>query len=283
MTMDLDTVNPQALNFQTTNFGAADGWMDFQSNDLGLEDFDTTLFGNIDSALTNFGMMEPSTVSFHYVNSSSTANYAFDLAGMPARRIDAGTMHLGRTDYGASDNNAISSFTTASMSCGTTSVRSTDVVMTGMGVLEYPTMNDDATHYHPMDLDNLNLSIRRTAMAGGQQVSSACPFLQPAAASQLTSAPNLGSPQHTKFTRVPTKKLPKRKCSGGRAARRRVTSDEWQEYRPFIEQLYIIENVKLTEVMKILKVKFGFEASYVTHPNLLPMQGPIIISHSKLC
>jgi hypothetical protein len=168
------------------------------------------------------------------------------------------------------------------MSCSTINVRSTDDVMTGMGVLGHPTMNDNAAHYHPMGLDNLNLSIR-AAMAGAQQVSSAWQFLQPTAAPQLTNTPNLGGPQHAKFIHVPTKKLPERKCLGGRVARKRVTSDDWQEYRPFIEQLYIAENVKLTDVMKILKAKFGFEATYVTLPDLLPMQRLIINRYSRLC
>lgn len=41
----------------------------------------------------------------------------------------------------------------------------------------------------------------------------------------------------------------------------RVVIDDWEDYRPFIEQLYIEENMKLEEVMQVLKTKFGFEAT----------------------
>lgn len=42
-----------------------------------------------------------------------------------------------------------------------------------------------------------------------------------------------------------------------------ITAEDWEDYRPFLEQLYVVENVKLKEVMKILETKFGFVATYV--------------------
>ena len=39
----------------------------------------------------------------------------------------------------------------------------------------------------------------------------------------------------------------------------RSSVDDWDDYRPFIEQLYVEENRKLTDVMEVMKVKFDFK------------------------
>ena len=49
-----------------------------------------------------------------------------------------------------------------------------------------------------------------------------------------------------------------------RAKRAKITAHDWQEYRPFLEQLYLVENVKLKDVMEIMETRFGFAATYVT-------------------
>jgi hypothetical protein len=261
-----ETVNPQALQLQSTNFDAADGWMDFPSTNLGPEDFDTMTLGNVDGDKTKSGLMESETANFgfDFVNSGSTLDWAFDLELMTAGRIDTGSLQLAIMDFDAYYNYAIPGFTTASVSCGTTNVRSIDDVMTGMDVLEYPTMNVTAARYHPTGLDNLTFSMRGAAMVGGQQVNSTGQFSQSPATPQLTNTPNLGGPQRAKSTHLASQLLPKQTRLGGSAKREPVTSDDWEDHRPFIEQLYITENAKLTDVMKILKVKFGFEATYVT-------------------
>jgi hypothetical protein len=263
-----ETVNPQALQLQSTNFDAADGWMDFPSADLGPEDFDIMTLGNVDGDKTKFGVMESETVNpgFDFVSSGSTIDRAFDLELMTASRIDTGSLQLATMDFDAYYSSAIPGFTTASVSYGTTNVRSIGDVMTGMGVLEYPTVNVTAACYHPMDLDNFNFSMRRATMTGGQQVNSTGQFSQPPATPQLINTPNLGSPQRAESTHLASQLLPKQTRLGGSAKREPITSDDWEDHRPIIEQLYITENVKLTDVMKVLKAKFGFEATYVTLP-----------------
>jgi hypothetical protein len=277
----LETVNPQALQLQRTNFDAADGWMDFPITDFGLEDFNTTTLDNVDGAKTKSGLMESETVDI--VNSGSTTDWPFDLECVTAGRIDTGSLQLATMDFDASYNYTIPGFTKALVSCGTTNVRSTDDVMTGMGVVEYPTMNVTAAHYHPMGLGNLNFGMRGTTTLGNQQVNSTGQFPQSSAPPQLTNTTNLGGPQHAKSTHLASQVLPKQTRLGGSTKREPVTSDDWEDYRPFIEQLYIVENVKLTDVMKILKAKFEFEATYVALSNPLPMQRLIIIPHSRLC
>ena len=276
----LETVNPQALQLQRTNFDAADGWMDFPITDFGLEDFNTTTLDNVDGAKTKSGLMESETVD---VNSGSTTYCPFDLECMTAGRMDTGSLQLATMDFDASYNYTIPGFTKASVSCGTTNVRSTDDVMTGMGVLEYPTMNVTAAHYHPMGLGNLNFGMRGTTMLGDQQVNSTGQFPQSSASPQLTNTTNLGGSQHVKSTHSASQVLPKQTRLAGSAKREPITLDDWEDYRPFIEQLYIIENVKLTDVVKILKAKFGFEATYVALSNLLPMQRLVIIPYHRLC
>ena len=51
------------------------------------------------------------------------------------------------------------------------------------------------------------------------------------------------------------------KSSGVMATRSKITTDDWQEHRPFIEQLYVVENLKLKDVMKTMEIRFGFVAT----------------------
>ena len=114
-------------------------------------------------------------------------------------------------------------------------------------------------------------------MLGDQQLNSMGQFSQPPATPELTNTTNLGGPQHAKSAHSASQVLPKQTRPGGSAKREPITSDDWEDYRPIIEQLYIIENVKLTDVMKILKAKFGFEATYVALSNLFPMRRLVVI------
>jgi hypothetical protein len=280
-----ETVNPQALQLQSTNFDAADGWMDFPSTNLGPKDFDTMTLGNVDGDKTKSGLMESETVNFvfDFVSSGSTTDRAFELELMTAGRIDTGSLQLATMGFDAYYNYAIPGFTTASASCGTTNVRSIGDVMTDMGVLEYPTMNVSAARYHPVGLDNLNFSMGGAAIAGGRQVNSTGQFSQPPATPQLTNTPNLGGPQRAKLTHLASQLLPKQTRLGGSAKREPITSDDWEDHRPFIEQLYITENVKLTDVMKILKAKFGFEATYATLSQPTSNAKTHYNPHSALC
>jgi hypothetical protein len=268
--MTPETVNPQVLQLQRTNFDAADGWMDFQITDLGPEDFDTMTLGNVDGANTKSELAESETVNF--ANSASTVDWPFGLECATAGRVDTGSLQLAITDFNVSYNYMIPGFTKASVSYGTGHVRSADDVMTGMGVLEYHPMDVTVAHNHPMGLDNLDFSIRGVAMLGDQQVNSTGQFPQPLAPPQLTNTTNLGGSQHAKSTHLASQVLPKQTCLGGSVKGEPITSDDWEDHRPIIEQLYIIENMKLTDVMKILKTKFGFEATYVALSNLPPTE-----------
>lgn len=41
-------------------------------------------------------------------------------------------------------------------------------------------------------------------------------------------------------------------------------NEGWEGYKPEIERLYMEERKSQTHVMKIMKLKYGFSASYVT-------------------
>jgi hypothetical protein len=280
-----ETVNPQALQLQSTNFDAADDWMDFPSTDLGPEDFDTMTLDNVGGDKTKSGLTESETVNFgfDFVNSDSITDRAFDPELTTAGRIDTGSLQPATTDFDAYYNYEIPDFTTASVSRGTTNVRSIDDVTTGTGVLEYPATNVTAARHRPVGLDNPNFSMRGAAMAGGQQVNSTGQFSQSPATPQLTNTPNLSGPQRAKSTHLASQLLPKQTRLEGNAKREPVTPDDWEDHRPFIEQLYITENVKLTDVMKILKAKFRFEATYVTLSQPTSNAKTHYNPHSTLC
>jgi Clr5 domain len=43
--------------------------------------------------------------------------------------------------------------------------------------------------------------------------------------------------------------------------RTKISEDDWEDLRPFIEQLYLVENVKLKELMQIMEIRFSFVAT----------------------
>src|SRR5436305_9480505 len=94
--MASETVNPQALQLQRTNFDAADGWIDFPITDLSPADFNTTTLVNVDGAKTKSGLRE-----------SETIDWSFDLECMTAGRMDTGSLQLATMDFDVSYNPTI--------------------------------------------------------------------------------------------------------------------------------------------------------------------------------
>lgn len=43
--------------------------------------------------------------------------------------------------------------------------------------------------------------------------------------------------------------------------RTKISADDWEDLRPFIEQLYLVEDVKLKELMQIMEIRFSFVAT----------------------
>ena len=50
-------------------------------------------------------------------------------------------------------------------------------------------------------------------------------------------------------------------CTNGWRQRQVVTSDVWEDVRPFIEQLYLVEEIDLKSLIRILEINLGFTAT----------------------
>ena len=53
--------------------------------------------------------------------------------------------------------------------------------------------------------------------------------------------------------------------------KRQHSAQDWENQRPQITRLYSVENRPLGEVKAVMKVEYGFEATYVPFMYLLPV------------
>jgi hypothetical protein len=147
---------------------------------------------------------------------------------------------------------------------------------------ENNTVTVDVTHHDLTGLSNLIPLIRERGTMGIPQKHLANQASHLLSGDSRTNSCDVSLPHQHGLGTNPNLKRPARVYLGDSTARKkaksnnwreyqpkprntalRVTAEEWQEYRPFLEQLYVVENIKLKDVMKILETKFGFVATYV--------------------
>lgn len=249
--------------------------------------FDDTDFGDsglMQSATIDFGTMDFIITNLDFTDASSMDFSAIDLGRMSAAPMDSGVMDTNTLgDLGASESVPIHSACT---------VRPHSLINNGMdnesmdiGALENDTICVPGPHHDTVRSSTFDISNKDIGIAGNQQMHVLDRTLQPSAAGQCNGAIEVGYIPHYRSMTRPHPELPWQICPGNSttrgwitsdycreyrsecldlwAARAKITADDWQEYRPFLEQLYIVEKVKLKDVMQILKIKFGFVATYV--------------------
>jgi hypothetical protein len=291
------------MDFEAMKYEIADDLIDFRSKDVSSVDLDTMTFGDTDFGMTKPGWTGPGTidlstlqfddsgagfVEFDFINSGSTdfgdVNF-IENHGAPA---DSGMPGLDLTGFEMFENGPKYSLTAASdtMAPCTMAHQRMYQSMKDVDVLERNSINVTMAHNDPTGLGSLGLSRRGSNAEGDQRNHSSCTTLQPSTSGPCHGAIKVGYPHPYSSTTFPHSVLPTQirpgastsrkqvksgesneyqpKCSEASPPRTKITADEWQEYRPFLEQLYVVEGVKLKDVMKILETKFGFVATYVT-------------------
>jgi hypothetical protein len=154
--------------------------------------------------------------------------------------------------------------------------------------LENDTLDGTAPCHGTIPPRNPDLGNKAIKIAEDQEIHSIDQILQSSTASQSKSAIDVGYSHHNRSSNSPLPTVlrqicPGSRCHGGSAARKRaelkgwteyrpknpgvsatrakITTEDWQEHRPFIEQLYLVENVKLKDVMQTMEIGFGFVAT----------------------
>jgi hypothetical protein len=278
-TMHSDTIDPRSLLSRPANSEAMDMGMNIPHTGFSFVDF-----GNISMDM-DFGMMKPSlqeprtadfsVMGLKFMHPNFSAANAGEIAAGPEsyRLFDSGLVDSRKRGSDVMDHDTM------------LNQRANDAMV----LPDMPGNNPvavDVIHHDLTGLSNPNPTIRGFGTMGIIQM-----HLADKASHLLTKGSgndscNVSFPHQQGLTTTPNPKRPAQICLGDSAARKRVksnnwreyqpktgdvpvriTAEDWQIYRPFLEQLYVVENVKLKEVMKILETKFGFVATYVIPMN----------------
>lgn len=273
-----DTIDPRSLLSGPANSEATDMGMNIPPTGFSFVDF-----GNI-SVDVDFGMMKPG------LQEPRTADFSVmglkfihpNFANLSA--VDVGEIAAGPEGYCLFPSGLVHSRKRGSDVMGHDTMlnqKANDAMM----LPDMPKNNLVAAgmnHHDLTGLSNLNPTARGIGTIG---------ILRKHLANQASNLLTGGSRDNScdasflhqhRLTTTPNPKWSVRTCLGDSAARKGVksnnwreyqpkprdasvgiTAEDWQDYRPFLEQLYVVENVKLKEVMKILETKFGFVATYV--------------------
>jgi hypothetical protein len=282
-TMDLDTLDPRFLLSKPVDYEVADGLVGFSSIEIDLMDFDTTTSGDLTFDITKPSWTEPNTINCCTKN-SNVINPNFKDAGS----VDFSTFNLDRMakanmDYGMPDTNTTMDLDNSPMGPYSMMNNSVGNNSVHIGVLENDTPDGTAPCHSTIPLSNPDLSTKAIEIAEDQEIHSIGQILQSPTASRSKSTTDDGYSRHNRSTNSPLPTLPRQICLGGSAARKRselkgwkesrpkspgvlatrakFTTEDWQEHRPFIEQLYLVENMKLKDMMHTMEIGFGFVAT----------------------
>jgi hypothetical protein len=180
---------------------------------------------NVGSVKTKPGLVKPETANFgfDFAITVSTIEWAFDLEWMIACGMDTGGLQLVTMDFDASYNYTIPSFTTASVSCGTTNIGSADEAMKAWVFLEY------LCHRNPLPFYGLGQpQLEHERSYYGERPTNEPKRLLSTAPThtQLTNTTNFGNPQHAKSTHLASQVLPKPTRLRGSVKMEPITSDD---------------------------------------------------------
>jgi Clr5 domain len=87
------------------------------------------------------------------------------------------------------------------------------------------------------------------------------PFFPPSSADSATESITTSTSQFQCLDTPPPLQKRAPNCPEELETRAKPDEDDWEIHKPFIEQLYIEENLKLRDVMQILEIKFDFKAT----------------------
>lgn len=273
--MDLETL-------EATGYENGDVLVDFPGSELVSLEFPNTAFNSMD-----YDTMEPGTIglaSLHFcsagthstrfdlTNSGSTESGHISFCGNPWATTDSGMSGLYATGFCSLESDTTHRLTADS---DTTA----PVTIAGHRIdakrLDSNKMYVPVANYDPIESHNLNSGTDRiNNLAVQQRQSSSQGWQASSTAGQFSSTNNGACHSQDNQTSLPHPTLPKQasfRSDNWReyqprsldvyTTRAKITADDWEDHRPFIEHLYLVENVKLKDVMQIMETKFSFAAT----------------------
>ncbi len=272
--MDLEALEPMC-------YENGDVLVDFPGSELVSLELPNTAFDSM-----NYDTMEPGTTGlaslqfcsagtdstrFDVTNSGSAESGHINFCGNPCATTDSGMSGLYATGFCSLESDIThrliaDSDTTAPV---TIAGHRIDAKRLDSNKIDVP-----VTNYDPRGSYNLNSGTDRINNLGVQQRRSSSQGWQASAAGQFNSTNNGAYQSQHSQTSLPHPTSPKQasfrsdrwreyqpKSLDVFTTRAKITADDWEDHRPFIEELYLVENVKLRDVMQIMENKFNFAAT----------------------
>jgi hypothetical protein len=293
--MDFETIEP--MNYEIADVlvdfpGSERTSLDFPNTAFNILNYEKTEPacpepGTIDLTSVQFASVDGHSMGFDITNSGSTESGVVNFSG---DAWASSTMASGMSGLYEMGFCSLDSETTHALIAGSDTADPVTIAGQSMnhGKIDVNRLNSNnmdftVTNYDLIGSYNLNPGTEGTDNLEGQQIESSyqewqtpttdqcystsngvydlqpsqTPFLHP---TSLMQASFIGIPV-AKNKRSDTWKEYQPKSLDKFTTRGKITADDWEDHRPFIEQLYLVENVKLKDVMQIMETRLGFVAT----------------------
>lgn len=282
------------------DYDTADVPNDFQSANIASVGFSNHTFGHIGYSMSKPARAQPGTINFTSLyfdnfdansmgfgiaNSGSTESGNINYSENPWATTDSETSGLCEMGFCSLESETTHALMAPSDTIGAVTITGQSMNHDRIDVNRLDSNSADVTltNYDLIGSCDLNPGIGGTDNLGGQQIQSSHQKWQTSAAGQCngtstgvyhlqhsqTPFPHPISPKQPGLGIIPASnnmrpdnwKEYQPKGLDMLTTRAKITADDWEDHRPFIEQLYLVENVKLKDMMQIMETRFGFVAT----------------------
>ena len=290
--MDFETLEP--MSYET-----ADGLIDFPDNGLVSLDFPNTAFDSMnydmmkptwtypcmtDLNMLQFDNVDAGSMEFDVTNSGSTESGDINFSENTWAPTDSGVPKLDEMRFGSAESETTHTLMAASNTIDPVTIAGQSMSHDRIDVNRIDSNSADVTvtNYDLIGSCNLNPGTGGTDNPGSQHIQPSYQKRQTSAAGQCNDTntgvyylqhsqtpfphlkshkqPTLGIIPASKNMRPDNGKEYQPKSLDMLTTRAKITADDWEDHRAFIKQLYLVENVKLEDVMQIMEIRFGFVA-----------------------
>ena len=286
--MDFETIEP--MSYET-----ADGLIGFPGNGVVSLDFPDTAFDSMnydtmkptwtDPSMADLNMLQFDNVDaefmeFGVTNSGSMESGDINFSENTWAPTDSGVSKLDEMRFGSVESETTHTLMAASNTIDSVTIAGQSMSHDGINVNRID--SNSATNYDLIGSCNLDPGTGGIDNPGGQHIQPSYRKRQTSAAGQCndtntgvyylqhsqTPFPHLKPPMQPILGIIPASKNMRPdnwkedqpKSLDMLTTRAKITADDWEDHRPFIKQLYLVENVKLEDVMQIMEIRFGFVA-----------------------
>lgn len=291
--MDSETLEPM-------NYGIPDVLVDFPGSELSSLDFPNTAFDSLNYEKMEPACPEPGTVEltslqcasvgghsmeFDTANSGSTDSGDVNFSGDAWAIMDSGVSGLYDMGFCSLELETTHALIAASDTADPVTIagQSMNLGKTDANRLNSNNMDFTVTNYDLIGSYNLNPGTEGTDNLEGQEIESSSQEWQTSTTGQRNRTSNgVYDLQHSQTPFLHPTSLKQASFRGIPAAKKKrsdiwkeyqpksldkfttrvkITADDWEDHRPLIKQLYLVENVKLKDVMQIMEIRSGFVAT----------------------